>query len=144
MPKQEQTFTGGHFYFLFSTANLSSQMSSLSTAGGGCCWQNDWLYVNWALHFPDLYPLHISYQTVSVSSIRLKLFLPFLTLPKKFTCTVMILLLLQTTGSSIMINIRFSTCSSIKHKYSESSVNLCDHIKGLDWLVYKFSQKCSQ
>lgn len=33
-----------------------------STAGGGCCWQNDWLYVNWTLDFPDIYSLHINYK----------------------------------------------------------------------------------
>ena len=33
-----------------------------STAGGGCCWQNDWLYVNWAIDFLDMYPLHINYK----------------------------------------------------------------------------------
>ena len=33
-----------------------------SPAGGGCCWHNDWLYVNWALDFPNICPLHINYK----------------------------------------------------------------------------------
>ena len=27
-----------------------------SPAGGGCCWHHDWLYVNWALDFPNICP----------------------------------------------------------------------------------------
>ena len=33
-----------------------------SPAGGGCCWHNDSLYVNWALDFPNMCPLHINYK----------------------------------------------------------------------------------
>jgi len=40
----------------------SPAYTDASTAGGGCCWQDDWLYVNWALDFPDLFSLHINYK----------------------------------------------------------------------------------
>ena len=33
-----------------------------SPAGGGCCWHNDCLYVNWALDFPNICPLHVNYK----------------------------------------------------------------------------------
>ena len=33
-----------------------------SPAGGGCCWRNDWLYINWAVDFPNICPLHINYK----------------------------------------------------------------------------------
>lgn len=40
----------------------SPAYTDASTAGGGCCWQTDWLYVNWALDFPDVCSLHINYK----------------------------------------------------------------------------------
>ena len=42
-----------------------------SIAGGGFCWMNDWLYVNWSLDFPDMYPLHINYKETFVITIPL-------------------------------------------------------------------------
>jgi len=47
-------FSGGHPFFLSITANPSSSKlefpltsapayTDASTAGGGCCWKNDWL-----------------------------------------------------------------------------------------------------
>ena len=40
----------------------SPVFTDASVAGGGCVWQSDWLYVNWALDYPDLCPLHINYK----------------------------------------------------------------------------------
>ena len=37
-------------------------LTDSSTSGGGCTWNTDWMYVNWALDHPALYPLHIIYQ----------------------------------------------------------------------------------
>lgn len=40
----------------------SPVFSDASLTGGGCVWQTDWLYINWALDYPDLCPLHINYK----------------------------------------------------------------------------------
>ena len=37
-------------------------LTDASTSGGGCVWDTDWMYVNWALDHPALYPLHINYK----------------------------------------------------------------------------------
>ena len=48
-----------------------------SPAGGGCCWHNDWLYVNWALDFPNIYPLHINYKETFMVLQATKRWAPF-------------------------------------------------------------------
>ena len=37
-------------------------LTDASTSGGGCVWDTDWMYVNWALDHPALYPLKINYK----------------------------------------------------------------------------------
>ena len=36
--------------------------STSEGGGGGCVWDTDWMYVNWALDNPALFPLHINYK----------------------------------------------------------------------------------
>ena len=48
-----------------------------SPAGGGCCWHNDWLYVNWALDFPNMCPLHINYKETFMVLQATKRWAPF-------------------------------------------------------------------
>ncbi|PFX19998.1 hypothetical protein AWC38_SpisGene15571 [Stylophora pistillata] len=37
-------------------------LTDASLSGGGCVWDTDLMYVNWALDNPALYPLHINYK----------------------------------------------------------------------------------
>ena len=37
-------------------------LTDASLSGGGCVWGADWMYINWALDNPALYPLHINYK----------------------------------------------------------------------------------
>ena len=48
-----------------------------SPAGGGCCCHNDWLYVNWALDFPNICPLHINYKETFMVLQATKRWAPF-------------------------------------------------------------------
>lgn len=37
-------------------------LTDASLSAGGCVWETDWMYVNWALDYPALCSLHINYK----------------------------------------------------------------------------------
>ena len=37
-------------------------LTDASLSGGGCLWETDWMYVNWALDYPSPCSLHINYK----------------------------------------------------------------------------------
>ena len=45
-----------------SHPRTTAVLTYASLSGGGCLWETDWMYVNWALDYPSLCSLHINYK----------------------------------------------------------------------------------
>ena len=109
--------------FLSVTPELPTPVLTDASLSGGGLWESDWMYVNWALDYPALRPLHINYKETFAIVLAAHRWAP---------CW---------SGYRVVVKSDSQVAAAILNKGSTSCPVIMDWIRSLFWLkeYYNFS-----